>query len=1119
MRIFFKTISLFLWASFICAQVNKTIANDKSPVWSLIKSTSHETYYYLKMFSSNSGFMGGKNLFKYENNKLSPSQIVDPIGTVDQIKFFSPNNIWCTTINNAFESVLFHYDGKSWTKKYHPLANRITALHINQNGVGWYSGFREIAYCSGSKYNFIPYPHNFTVVKYIFGNTQNQVWIQTLDGKLFFFNGISWIQHLITSAVTFAYFSDITHGFAISGEKLFEFNKQNWKIHSSSNLLTGIEKLFFLNSSEIFGVGREGAIIHFKNGVWRKMDSPTKENLIDLQMLSETEGWAVGVNGIVLHYSKNKSIYEPSIKFPLSIIRLMSIETEINDEYGVAVDDINGDGLKDIYTVCIYKPNRLFINRSTYNEIGKILTLSFEDEATDRKISGITGERNKISVNKTQIGVGLADIDNDSDTDLYITNLSGNNLIFLNDGKGNFRNVSNENDRGTNFPGRWNAVIFGDVDNDGDLDLFITNEESSNKLLLNDGNGYFHDVTKSAGLVTNGGGMGAAFGDIDGDGKLDLYVANWAMPNLLYKNVSTKSSGVKFIEIAKEAGVQGEGYTKSNAAVFADYDNDGDLDLFVTNRKRSNILYKNNGKGIFEDVTGEVIGKDSLASYGASFADFDQDGYLDLFVANVGENVLYKNIKGEKFVETDFQIGNSTNTYNTGTACGDIDNDGDVDIYVCNYVNGESKLYINELNRNNFISIKLEGTRSNRDAVGAKIWLYKCGHINEGKYLLGYREVNSGSGYMSHNSKEIHFGTGEEKFFDLVVEFPTTKIRKTLKLVPAGSHLIISEEDSFEKVLTLSQKYFQRFFADPGQNKEIPKFTVLSFLVACSVYWGRKRYKWSLQNQFVFHAFVGAGYFLLIYFFIYERFLLSVLLPFSFVIISLAILHLIYERVIMVKLAKVERQAARDRIARDLHDDLASTLSSSVIYTEVLRNSLANIPQPHNELLDKIKNLLNEASTSVTDIIWTASPSHDKLDDLIFRLKIMVADMCKTNHIEYHLDINEDNYKISIKEELRRNIFLIFKESLTNTIKHACATDVILRSNFTDDFLVLELEDNGCGFEITKEPFLGSEHSINVLHGNGLKNIMRRAKEINAELKIDSLKNAGTKTILKVKMT
>ncbi len=1108
--------------------INPQMEVDQNKIsWTVFDSPSRTTLHKIIMFSSNRGIIAGRILLEYIDGMWSVSHLQPPSLRVADVFATSENNIWIINNTTSNLSELFHFDGDKWEKVDQPLANFITAMVNSKEDkdIEWLGGDRELVHKENNTWKFLPLPYKPPAIASIFPETGDKVWILTMDKKLYRFDGKKWVQYFENEPINFVYFDSLSNGYILANNKLYEKTGSNFSIHSQFNLLGQIGKLAVINRNDIWGIGAGGLVLHYYQNKWHKELVPTIEDLYDIQMISPNEGWVVGNNGIILHYSslnQSNKINQPA---GFNSIKIISTSKEIMDEYGVAMDDLNNDGLKDIYTVCIFDPNRLYINQSIMDSSGRISTLNFQEEAAVRKATGVSQDTTNSNFKELDLGVGLGDVDNDGDLDIYLCNLLGTNKILLNDGNGYFRDVSKELNRGVGKNERTNAAIFGDVDNDGDLDLFITNEESTNRLFLNDGNGYFTDVTQSAGLTTINGGMGAAFGDIDGDGKLDLYVANWASQNILYHNESSKENGVKFADITASTKVGGEPFAKSNGVCFADIDNDGDLDLFVTNRKLSNRLYLNDGKGNFTDVTESYIGLDSMLSYGATFGDFDQDGYQDLYVANVGENVLYKNIGGRKFIPVTEQSGAQMSGYCTGSACGDVDNDGDLDLYVANYIDGNSVLFINNINNNNFLKFKIEGTKSNRDAVGTKIWLYPTGHAGDPNFLKGYREISGGSGYGSYNSREVHFGLKDSGKYDAVIFFPASGIKKILNNISSGSLYLVKEEEGLAGSLTLFSKVFQRFISDREIHFESYKFIFVLFILILSGFWGQKRYGWKKNQQIIFHGITAFLYWGQIWMFIHKEFFLATILPLIFVLVSLSILHLIYERVIMVRINKFERQATRDRIARDLHDDLASTLSSGAIYTEALKRSLKELPQEDKNLIERINSLLLEASDAVTDIVWTVSPFHDTLDDLMLRIKSFITDCCRAKEIEHKIQISIEKPNLKISEELRRNIYLIFKEALNNIVKHSCARTVTFDAELNKNILNLSIEDDGNGF--TREDFFDETHERIVFariqtgsaHGNGLRNMIRRADEIKAKLNIESSPGKGTKIILIHKMT
>ncbi|MEE8112673.1 MAG: CRTAC1 family protein [Acidobacteriota bacterium] len=402
-------------------------------------------------------------------------------------------------------------------------------------------------------------------------------------------------------------------------------------------------------------------------------------------------------------------------------------------------------------------------------------------------------------------GVSYGDFDNDGDDDLYVTNW-GANLFYRNNGDGTFTDITEKT--GTGDPSWGASSAFGDYDNDGDLDLFVANylefdpekipkpgesrfckwmgvpvmcgprglTGSIDRLYKNMGDGTFLDVTSKAGLHTEKGfyGLGAIFSDYDLDGDLDLYVANDSEPNFLYRN----NGNGTFTDVGYRSGVSfnEEGREQAGMGVdFGDYDNDGDLDLFVTNFSQdSNTLYENLGNGLFADKTYILnLGAPTLLflGWGAGFLDFDNDGYRDLFVANghvypqidrmgtgstyLQKNQLFRNLQGKRFQEITgsagpgFQVSLSSR----GSAIGDYDNDGDLDILVVNMNAPPSLLRNEEGNRNPWIRIQLRGTRSNRNGFGAKIRVEIGGRT-------WFSEARGTSSILSQGDSRVHFGLG-----------------------------------------------------------------------------------------------------------------------------------------------------------------------------------------------------------------------------------------------------------------------------------------------------------------------------------------------------------------------
>ena len=434
-------------------------------------------------------------------------------------------------------------------------------------------------------------------------------------------------------------------------------------------------------------------------------------------------------------------------------------------------------------------------------------------------------------------GCAVGDIDNDGHRDLYLTNY-GDNILYRNRGDGTFVDITSA----AGVPGNQfsASAAFFDYDNDGDLDLYVAHyvvfdirdvpddaTQQKNCVFLggvvycgpggmpgtedilyrNDGDNRFTDVTLSSGIAAANDyyGLGAIPEDYDGDGDLDLYVTNDETPNVLFQN----SGDGNFVEEALFAGVayNADGDEEAGMGVdFGDYDNDGDPDLYVTNFFReTNTLYRNDGQGIFSDVTilaGLATPTINSVGFGTKFIDYDNDGDLDIFVANghvyphvslipAGSiykqpNQLFENRGEGKFTDVSDQTGPGMRVQKAsrGAAFGDYDDDGDLDIFVLDMNDFPTLLRNDGGNRSNWLTVQVFGTASNRDGVGTRIRLVADGREQ-------YRTVNGASSYMSHSDIRAHFGLGGQTRVDLVELTWPDGTTQTLRDLPAGKLLVV----------------------------------------------------------------------------------------------------------------------------------------------------------------------------------------------------------------------------------------------------------------------------------------------------------------------------------------
>jgi uncharacterized repeat protein (TIGR01451 family) len=364
------------------------------------------------------------------------------------------------------------------------------------------------------------------------------------------------------------------------------------------------------------------------------------------------------------------------------------------------------------------------------------------------------------------------DYDNDGDLDLFVANNIGTgNFLYRNENGTSFTRIYN--DPIVNDLGYAHGATWIDYDNDGFLDMFTAEYFATrfNNLYHNNGDGTFTKNTTAAITLDAASSVAGVWGDYDNDGDQDLFVANTNNENnLLYRN----DGNGNFTKITTGAIVNDGG--QSVGASWGDYDNDNDLDLFVANAgNQNNFLYQNNGNGTFTKVTTGAIVNDGGHSHGSAWADVNNDGNLDLFVANDQNSVnfLYMNNGNGTFTKVDHRLSLFTtgggNSF--GSALADFDNDGDMDLFVANH-DDQNNYLIKNSNKidatTRFINVKLKGTNSNSSAIGSRIAV-KATINGTSKWLT--REVAglTGGGIGGQSDLRAHFGLGNATIIDSLI--------------------------------------------------------------------------------------------------------------------------------------------------------------------------------------------------------------------------------------------------------------------------------------------------------------------------------------------------------------
>jgi hypothetical protein len=485
---------------------------------------------------------------------------------------------------------------------------------------------------------------------------------------------------------------------------------------------------------------------------------------------------------------------------------------------GVAAFDYDGDGLVDVFLTNgaaqpgLVKPGPAWWNRLYRNRGNGVFS-----DVTEK--AGLAGEG-------FSMGAAAGDFDNDGHPDLFVAGVH-RNYLYRNRGDGTFEDVTVK----SGIHGEAWSVAAGwfDFDNDGRLDLFVVNyvewdsatepactdprsgqrahchpkfyKGLPDTLYHNNGDGTFTDVSAVSGIAAHTGkGMGVAFADYDGDGRMDIFVANDSVPNFLFHN----DGGGRFTEAGVRAGVafNDDGRALSSMGVdFRDVDNDGRPDLFITALVNETFpLYRNLGKGLFSDFTyrsrvGAATARNT--GWGAGIFDFNNDGRKDLFCANGGLNENSEALNGTPARESNsVLVQRGDGTFDAvriagaaqfrGAAFADFDNDGRVDAIVTRL--GERPLLLRNTSgaENHWLGIRLVGSRANRDGIGAVV------HVTSGGGVEQWNQASTAVGYASSSDVRLHFGLGAARRASVEVRWPGGAVQQ-MGEVDADRYLTVRE--------------------------------------------------------------------------------------------------------------------------------------------------------------------------------------------------------------------------------------------------------------------------------------------------------------------------------------
>ena len=1044
--------------------------------WQELHSPSYSNFKSIRFVNRDTAYVAGKQLYLMTRDTITRF-VPQPPCVIEKMFAVSSKCIYVSDNSPYQNSNLYQWNGKIWQKIDFEVANYISDMYFSDVDTGVLVSYGEVVHITSGQAKHITPPTN----RYL---SQVRLWqdkIYVLSPGLGVYVFEQRWKHIPNSQSVKSLCLSQDKLLLLADDFVGQMLDNQIKILSKANVWKSVKNVTFVGK-RILGVGNGGRIVRLSGKKITVEALPFEDDFLELVQNGKYL-YAIGAEGHLLKYTDEKL---PSFVHGWKGFEKLTFNDKaklIDDEYGVVIADFNNDGLPDIFTAGLFEQDHLYINQ-THNR--------FSDEAQS---FGLDSDKNTKVLN---LAACAGDLDNDGYIDLYISVLNGKNIIYKNIKGKYFVDVSKDSGAQGLASDRSNATAIADVDNDGDLDIFVANEYGTNRLYINNGAGIFSEITQPAGLLTKQGGNAASFADMDNDGDVDLYVTNWSAPNVLYRNDFMETGKLHFTDITQASGTGGAAYLKSNAAVWTDIDNDADLDLLVTNRKGGNRLYFNNGKGIFKKSI--QIGSSNDASYGAVVADFDGDGFKDIYINNIGKNALYRQ-QEQQFVRDSVHLATQIDAYSTGLAISDLDADGDVDIYIANYLGESSALLINKKNDGKHLTLKIKAYQNNRNAVGAKIYVYD-NFTN--KKLIWFDEIRSGSGYMSANDFTKVIPLQNEDKVAVQIVFPNGIVNR-YDSVAKNTTLHVQDVYGAQAYQARIKNYVRLWLFNPHHLFELIKWIFVLFFILFMARHFQKKYAWHpakiITGSLAFILF----YYLQYRYFEYDSFLYATVLPLVSLVGTVLLIYTYFDRKYVERMARLEKNAIKTKLSQDLHDDLAATVSSIGFYLTMIKLNLKEGQTTIQTMIQKSESLLQEASDTISDMIWSYQVKKAGLRVVMMRLQKNYENLFAERQIKFVMPKLTSIPEVLLPAQPKQQIYLILKEALHNVLKYADAQQVEIKIDLQDKLLIISVIDDGKGFDYIK----------NKNKGNGLTNMQRRAADIQADWSIQSKIGEGTRIVLR----
>lgn len=756
---------------------------------------------------------GAGNLHEYDASRPQPWRRLPQPGQYKIAAYFAleADDIWAAVeVPEVFKNVLYHWDGQFWTLAFSQNAYNITSVYFSSPQEGWLAcGYGEVWHYLRGRWQREKFPA-FTHVRNLEPAPDSSLYAVCRaphQGALLRRWQGEWqlvASNLLMNSFTMSFTP--SNRLIVAGTRLAPQRLTIGKLPVWSYPLCNVE--FFSDGT---GYGVDPSTIYAFEDTACTAIATSPVQLYEVRLFSKTFSWILGQESLVLMPKQHRP---PALPLPRQPLPWSLLEVPVTHVYGLAVLQDRPTAPWRVHATVTYGSNVVLDPASFFPPLTKPRPGDrFPNQAPRLNLTGPENYTTRDSISGAVLpnfdqGVTTGDLNGDGRSDLIVTSMYGHPFVYFKSNREFYYDV-------TAFSGlkKWGSVrqrpmlaTLFDAENDGDLDLFIACQYASNAFFVNDGRGRFTEVTQAVGLATTGGGVGGYAADFDGDGWQDLYVTCVSRTNLFYRNRGPDGSGLpRFQDVSATSGEAcRQDLKESQGAAVADYDNDGDLDLFVCNRMSTSLLLRNEGNGTFKDVTAAAGLAHQDQSMGALFFDADLDGHLDLLVTNIGRNRFYKSRGDGSFVELSSQFADWDGARNlmeaskrlggnsTGQLAVDLDDDSDLDVLIANYDIGMLALRNGIDRRRAGIAISLEGILSNRSAVGSRVFLYEADSTGSPERFVGQRLVEASSGFGCSPAKVAHFGVDSTKTYFARVYFPSGIMRE-LRGLRGGERRVVLE--------------------------------------------------------------------------------------------------------------------------------------------------------------------------------------------------------------------------------------------------------------------------------------------------------------------------------------